>query len=114
LFAEFGYAGTSREAIVARAGVTRGALQHHFRGKLDLFRAVHEAVERELASQLAAVAAQERDSLGRLEAGCRALVDAAADADIQRITLLDGPAVLGWQACRDVDAKYGLGLLILG
>src|SRR2546421_12565335 len=56
LFAERGYAGGSTEEIVQRADVTRGALYHHFRGKDDLFRAVFEQIERELAEKIAALA----------------------------------------------------------
>jgi AcrR family transcriptional regulator len=111
LFAERGYAETSRDEIVAQAGVTRGALHHHFGGKAELFRAVHEAVERELAEQIAAASVQKRDPMERLEAGCRAFLGAIGATDVQRIALLDAPAVLGWQTCREVDATYGLGLL---
>ena len=64
-----------------------------------------------MAEQLAAAAVQKKDPMERLEAGCRAFLRAIGAADVQRIALLDGPAVLGWQTCREVDAKYGLGLL---
>lgn len=114
LFGELGYSETSREAIVARAGVTRGALHHHFGAKKDLFRAVHEAAEQEIAERIANAALAKTDGLERLEAGCREFVDATADDDLQRITLLDGPSVLGWEECRTIDAKYGFGLLVMG
>src|ERR671922_1674567 len=52
LFAERGYAGVGTEEIVRRAQVTRGALYHHFRDKKDLFRAVHEELERDLVSSI--------------------------------------------------------------
>ena len=54
LFAERGYAAVGTEEIVARAGVTRGALYHHFRDKQDLFRAVFERLEEELVASIAA------------------------------------------------------------
>src|ERR1044072_5758695 len=54
LFAAGGYAGVGTEEIVRSAGVTRGALYHHFGGKRDLFEAVYEQVEADLAERVAA------------------------------------------------------------
>jgi AcrR family transcriptional regulator len=113
LFADQGYAATGTEEIVERAGVTRGALYHHFRDKQDLFRAVYEDVERELAERLVAIT-MARASEGPLEvlrAGCEAFLDACLEPAVQRIALIDAPSVLGWEAWREIDAKYGLGLL---
>ena len=63
LFATNGYAGTTREEIVAAAGVTRGALQHHFRDKSSLFLAVYEQVEQEIVESVAQAAMRARRSL---------------------------------------------------
>lgn len=111
LFAERGYAGVSVEEIVRRARVTRGALYHHFDDKADLFRAVFESVQRDLARRLAEAAAAQPDESKHLEIGCHAFLDACAEPDVQRIVLLDGPAVLGWEAWHESDVNFGLGLL---
>lgn len=110
LFAAQGFHATGTHEIVARAGVRRGALQHHFPRKEDLFRAVFEHVEEDMM-----VAAREptSDALGakwlRLKAALGAFLDAATKPEVQRIILIDGPAVLGWQEWRRLEAHYGLG-----
>ncbi len=114
LFAERGFAGTAREEIVERAGVTRGALHHHFGTKQDLFAAVFEVLETELAARIAAAAMAGDEPRDQLRRGCHEFLDAALDPAVQRIVLLDAPAVLGWAAWRDVDARYGLGLVTEG
>jgi AcrR family transcriptional regulator len=111
LFAERGYAGVGTEEIVRAAGVTRGALYHHFAGKRDLFRAVYEDVERELVEVIAAGAAGAENPLDVLRAGARAWLDACEDPAVQRITLLDAPSVLGWEEWREIGVKYGFGLI---
>lgn len=111
LFARDGYAAVSVEGIVRRAKMTRGALYHHFSDKADLFRAVAEQVEAELVQQAAAAAVKEPRPEKHLEVGCQALFDACLDQDVRRILLIDGPSVLGWEAWREMDAKYALGLL---
>ena len=114
LFAERGFAGTAREEIVERAGVTRGALHHHFGTKQDLFAAVFEELEAELAARIATAAMAGDDPRDQLRRGCHEFLDAALDPAVQRIVLLDAPAVLGWAAWREVDARYGLGLVTEG
>ena len=66
LFAERGYASVGTQEIVTAAGVTRGALYHHFRDKRDVFAAVFEEVERELATSMAAVASAKKDAWSNL------------------------------------------------
>jgi AcrR family transcriptional regulator len=114
LFAERGFAETSIEDVVRAAGVTRGALYHHFTSKTDVFRAVFEAEERELARRLAAAAARKRDPWKQLEAGCLEFVDVCLDPGHRRIVLIDGPAVLGWQAMREIEHRYTLALTRAG
>jgi AcrR family transcriptional regulator len=114
LFAERGYAGVGTEEIVRRATVTRGALYHHFEDKKDLFRAVHEELERSLVDSIAKQIAGIEDPLELLETGVRAFLDACTDPAIMRIALLDAPAVLGWEEWREIDARYGLGLVSFG
>jgi len=111
LFAARGFAGAGQEEIVERAGVTRGALAHHFGTKQGLFRAVVESVEGELAEHIATAAMRGDDPMGHLRFGCLAFLDAALDPAVRRIVLLDAPAVLGWQAWRELDTTYGLGLV---
>jgi AcrR family transcriptional regulator len=112
LFAERGYAAVGTEEIVRRARVTRGALYHHFEGKDELFRAVFEQVERELTERIAARAgAQAADPWEAMRAGAEAFLDASLEPAVQRIVLLDAPAVLGWDVWREVGARYGLGLV---
>lgn len=114
LFGEHGYADTSIEEIARCAGVTRGALYHHFRSKEDLFAAVFETIEQELMAKAGEAAAQEKDPGKRLIAGCRAFLQAVADPTIRRLVLIDGPAVLGWDNWRAIDERYGLRLLKTG
>jgi AcrR family transcriptional regulator len=113
LFAERGYAGVATEAIVQAAGVTRGALYHQFRDKADLFAAVAETVQAEIAQRITAGAQADgfTDPMATLHAGVRRFLEVCADPAVERILLLDGPAVLGWQAWRDLADRYGLGLL---
>lgn len=117
LFAERGYAGTGREEIVRAAGVTRGALYHQFPGgKVDLFAAVFDAVEEELMAGIAKTLAEAgaNDPVAGLRAGIGATLDATRDPEIVRLTILDAPAVLGWEAWRAAGERYGLGLVRAG
>jgi AcrR family transcriptional regulator len=111
LFAERGYAGVGTEEIVRSAGVTRGALYHHFADKKDLFRAVYEDVERELVEQIAAGALSAADPVEALRAGSQAWLDACEEPGIQQIALLDAPSVLGWEEWREIGMRYGFGLV---
>jgi AcrR family transcriptional regulator len=112
LFGARGYAGVGTEEIVRAAGVTRGALYHQFRDKADLFAAVAEEVEAEIADRIAAGAAgAAADPLAGLRVGGRLFLDACAEPEVERIILLDAPAVLGWEAWRDLAGRYGLGLI---
>jgi AcrR family transcriptional regulator len=109
LFVEHGYHETSTEQIVALAGVgTRGALYHHFPDKRALFLAVFEAVEEDLAAAVGALLV-EASPLDMLRNGLLGFLDASLTPEIQRILLIDGPAVLGWQEWRAIEARYGLG-----
>lgn len=113
LFAERGYAGVSTEEIVRAAGVTRGALYHHFADKRELFAAVYETIEAELAERIAsgALAADAGSPLEAMRAGAEMFLAACTEPDVQRIVLLDGPSVLGWDRWREIAAAHGLGLI---
>jgi AcrR family transcriptional regulator len=112
LFAERGYANVGTEEIVQKAGVTRGALYHHFKGgKEELFRAVLVQLSVELMQQVMVAAGAQADPFEELVAGADAFLDASMTPEIQRIMLIDGPAVLGWEVWRSIDSEHGLGLL---
>src|SRR3954470_21788575 len=96
LFGEHGYASTSIDEVVKRAGVTKGALYHHFRDKDDLFRAVVEDVKGDVTTVVGTAflaAAATPDSLDSVTQGCFAFIDAHLDPAVQRITILDARAV---------------------
>ncbi len=114
LFTEHGYTATSTNEIADRAGVTRGALYHHFAAKDDLFRAVFELLEAEIAERVAREALAGADPLDQLRLGCRAFLDACLDPAVQRIVLLEGPGVLGWETWQEIEERYGYGLVATG
>ena len=111
LFAERGYAGVGTEEIVRAAGVTRGALYHHFGGKDDLFAAVYEQVEAELVAEIGQVATVASDPLDALHQGAAMFLEACRRPEVQRITLIDAPSVLGWERWREIGVRYGFGLI---
>jgi AcrR family transcriptional regulator len=113
LFAERGFAGVGTEEIVRAAGVTRGALYHQFADKRELFAAVFEQVEAKLSERIgaAAISSGAADPLAALRAGSTAWLDASTEPETQRIVLLDGPAVLGWERWRAIAMHYGFGLV---
>lgn len=97
LFAQKGYADSSTDEVVRRAKVTKGALYHHFSNKLELYRAVVEDMERELVSNMAAAAEGAPTAQKKLEAACRAYLNACLDSSLTRILVLEAPVVLGWK-----------------
>lgn len=111
LFVAKGYFATGTEEIVAAAKVgTRGALYHHFTDKEDLFLAVFDQVQTDLAA--ATTAPKGGDALDLLTAALQQFLDASADnPDVQQVLLIDGPAVLGWDQWRRLEAEYGLGAI---
>ena len=115
-FADKGYAGTGTPEIVAAAGVTRGALYHHFADKAALFTAVVEEEHALLAMAINA-ASESEDEPGPVKAlieGGEAFLSAMQDPGRRRILLVDAPAVLGREALDAINARYGLRTLIEG
>ncbi len=110
LFARDGYAATSLDAVVAKVGMTKGALYHHFDGKRDLFRAVFEQEQERLARALREAFARETDPWDGLQAACRGFLDAAIDPELQRIVLVDSFSALGFAAVREAEAGQLEGL----
>ena len=113
LFAAAGFADVALETIVRAAGVTRGALYHHFADKTELFAAVFERVEGEVASQMgeAIAAANETDPVEVMRLGAGFWLDACSNPEIQRIVLVDAPAVLGWARWTEIGNRYNTGLV---
>jgi AcrR family transcriptional regulator len=113
LFAENGFFNTSTSDIVEAAGVgTRGALYGHFANREALFLEVLESVEADLGTKVAAKITGSTWHQ-RLAQTLAAFLDSSLDPEVRRILLIDGPAVLGWETWRDVEARHGLGTLKL-
>jgi AcrR family transcriptional regulator len=111
IFTEHGYAQTSIETLIDAAGVSRGALYHHFPGKDRVFAAVLTAVEERVLATVVGAAQRASTPLAALHAGCTAWLQLARDPEVRQIVLIDAPAVLGWEAWRALDERYAFGLL---
>jgi AcrR family transcriptional regulator len=114
LFVERGYEATSIELVLEHAGISRGALYHHFENKRDLYEAVLEQAEARLAQATLTAAVGIEDPLDAMKAGCGAFLALVRDPEIQRIVLTDAPAVLGWHRWREIDERHAFGILKLG
>jgi len=113
LFAAQGFADVALETIVRAAGVTRGALYHHFADKTELFAAVFEQVEGEVAARMgeAIAASNQTDSVEVMRLGADFWLDACSDPEVQRIVLVDAPAVLGWLRWTEIGDRYNTGMV---
>jgi AcrR family transcriptional regulator len=111
LFAENGYEGTSIEAVLTAAGVSRGALYHHFAGKEALFEAVVSAITDRVTVELTEVISGCTDPVDAMRTGALAWIGLAADPVIQRVVLVDAPSVLGWERWRTMDNGQTLGAM---
>lgn len=114
LFTEAGYEATSMEAILSACAVSRGALYHHFGSKDELFRAAFEVIEQEIAKTAIEASRDITDPAESLRAGCKAFLGLARIDRVRRIALEDAPSVLGWQTWRQIEERYGFGLLKAG
>ena len=117
LFAQKGYAATSTPEIVKAAGVTRGALYHHFADKQALFSAVVEEEHALLALTVLQAAEAGEDEPGPVKAlirGGDGFLTAMQDEGRRRILIVDAPAVLGRAAVDEIDSRHGLRTLIEG
>ena len=106
LFIDKGYAATSTPQIVATAGITRGALYHHFEDKQDLFRAVLEQEAACVAEEIEAATPADLPPRKALIEGSMAYLDAMTAAGRTRLLLIEGPAVLGSQAMAQLDETH--------
>ncbi|HEY7596667.1 MAG TPA: TetR/AcrR family transcriptional regulator [Actinophytocola sp.] len=111
LFTKRGYAGTSLDAIVKRARVTKGALYHHFSGKQALFEAVFDEVETAAMKALTEVVDGDGTAWERAMAGIRAYVRVCLDPAHQRIVIHEAPVVMGWERWREAEEHFSYGLV---
>ena len=111
LFTEHGYEDTSIEAVLSAAGVSRGALYHHFAGKEALFEAVVQAVSDRVVADLTPLILASKDPVDALQTAAQAWVGLAGDPVIQRVVLVDAPSVLGWDRWRAMDEGRTLGAM---
>ena len=114
LFAERGYDAVAAEEIVTEAGVSRGALYHHFDGKPGLFEAVFVQIEAGLVEQFLEEGFLAGDPLDAMRHGITRFLDLSLEAGVQRIALVDAPVVLGWKRWHEIEAEHGLGLIKAG
>jgi AcrR family transcriptional regulator len=116
LFAEQGYAGTSAREISAAAGVTVGAMFHHFDSKLALFQQVFEDLELAMDAEAKSASKPEpgRSVLDTFLAGVRISLDFAERRDFHRIVFIEAPAVFGEEKWREVDSRLGLKTVMAG
>ncbi|MFC9257290.1 TetR/AcrR family transcriptional regulator [Amycolatopsis thailandensis] len=111
LFADPGYAAVPADEIVRAAGVTRGALYHHFGDKQGLFRAVIEQIETEITEELKAFGQSVDDPWAAAIGALSHFLDVCLRPEVVRISLTDAISVLGWPAWRELENRYGLGLI---
>ena len=111
LFAEHGYEGTSIEAVLAAAGLSRGALYHHFAGKEALFTAVLETVSDRVTAEVSEVISGCTDPVDAVRTGALGWIDLAGDPVVQQIMLVDAPSVLGWEQWRAMDEGRTVGAM---
>jgi AcrR family transcriptional regulator len=103
LFAKDGYAATSLDAVVAKAGMTKGALYHHFAGKRELFTAVFVAEQASLTAAIVDAYGRHEDPWEAFGAGAAAFIQACQEPGVQRIVLLDAPSAIGWEQIRKLE-----------
>lgn len=111
LFSTRGYTDVGTKEVVRKAGVTRGAMYHHFDEKRDLFRAVLEENQAEMLGKIVAGMDRHTDPWERIVAGVDVFFDECVDRSSVQIGLVDGPAVLGWGDWSELHAEYWLGLI---
>ena len=106
LFGERGFAGTTMDHVATAAHVAKGAVYHHFKTKEALFEAVFDQVSEDLVAEVERAARSENDALAAMAAGTQAYFAACAKDATGQIILRDGPAVLGWERWREIDARH--------
>ena len=105
LFSVQGFAATSLDQVVAGAAVTKGALYHHFDGKVALFEAVFERVADDASARVRAAVAAHEDPWEAAQAGLRVFLDVVQEERYRRVVILEGPAVLGRERYREQEER---------
>ena len=111
LFTEQGYAGTSLDAIVAGARVTKGALYHHFSGKQALFEAVFEKVEADASDSIRKAIRTTRDPWEKAVLGLREFLQIVQQPAYRRVVIQEGPVVLGYERYREQEERSTFGIV---
>jgi AcrR family transcriptional regulator len=113
LFTERGYEQVGTEEIVRAAGVTRGALYHHYGDKASLLEAVYNRIEAESTERVARIVlgSELHSPLEAMKAGIEAFLAECEKPELRQVALHDAPAVLGWERWREIGAANGLGLI---
>ena len=111
IFARDGYANAATEEIVERAGVTRGALYHHFGSKQGLFLAVLKHIQQRVGQRVETAVLPHQEPWEQLVAGSVAFLQISLDPQVQRIMLIDAPSVVGWALWRELDAQFSMSSL---
>ena len=106
LFGKHGFRATSVEDLAREARVTTGALYHHFPTKAALFEAVFVKAHTDLLTASTKAAEGASDSIDELARGFEAFLDGVLQPDMQRILIIDGPAVLGLARYTELDERY--------
>jgi AcrR family transcriptional regulator len=106
IFGERGFAAATMDDIAGAARVAKGAVYHHFPTKEALFEAVFEQVSVELVADLDRISRAEKDPLAAMAAGTQGYFAACSKGATGQIILRDGPAVLGWERWREIDARH--------
>ncbi|MGH3423324.1 MAG: TetR/AcrR family transcriptional regulator [Nocardioidaceae bacterium] len=111
LFTERGYAGTSLDEVVAAARVTKGALYHHYSGKLDLFEHVVERAQQDAAKTITRELKKHKDPWERAQVGLRVFLQICQEPTYRRIVMQEAPVALGPERFGEVDRASAFGLV---
>jgi AcrR family transcriptional regulator len=106
LFETRGFADTTVDDIVAKAGVAKGAFYHHYESKEAVFTKVLEGVQLAVAREVSRIASKSSDPVERLRVGLRVYIEACERPNVRQVLLIDGPTVLGWIRWRKIDDQF--------
>jgi AcrR family transcriptional regulator len=112
IFTKTGFTASSLQQIAKSAGVTRGALYHHFKNKEDIFLAVFQILQAEMIEKLGRTVSSEiDDGWTGVSAVLSSFLEYSQNEEYQQIVLIEGPGALGWAQWRKVEEEYALGLI---